>query len=208
MKVKVLEMENPLKTGCNTRSLVKMAILAALGAILMLIEIRLPIFPGILKLEIGDLPALLGSLAMGPLAGIVIELMKNIINMLLDFTLTFGIGELSNFIVGSAFVASASIVYRMSRTKKGLMCGLLAGVFFMTLTACFSNYYIVIPAYMKAGGFSMEKIVELFAMANSRITDLRTIIIYAIIPFNLLKSTVVSIVALLLYNKVLPVLHR
>ncbi len=185
-----------------------MAVLAALGAILMLIEVRMPVFPGILKLELGDLPALLGSLAMGPLAGVIIELLKNIMNLLLDFTFTFGVGELSNFIVGSAFVASASIVYQRSRDKRGLLLGLLTGIFCMTLTACFSNYYIVIPAYMKAGGFSLEKIVELFAMANSRITDLRTIIIYAIIPFNLLKSTVVSIVALLIYNKVLPVLHR
>ncbi|HHW54874.1 MAG: ECF transporter S component [bacterium] len=205
MNVKVVEMG---QTEFNTRSLVKMAVLAALGAILMLIEVRLPVFPGILKLELGDLPALLGSLAMGPLAGVIIELLKNIMNLLLDFTFTFGVGELSNFIVGSAFVASASIVYQRSRDKRGLLLGLLTGIFCMTLTACFSNYYIVIPAYMKAGGFSLEKIVELFAMANSRITDLRTIIIYAIIPFNLLKSTVVSIVALLIYNKVLPVLHR
>ena len=205
MNVKVVEMG---QTEFNTRSLVKMAVLAALGAILMLIEVRLPVFPGILKLELGDLPALLGSLAMGPLAGVIIELLKNIMNLLLDFTFTFGVGELSNFIVGSAFVASASIVYQRSRDKRGLLLGLLTGIFCMTLTACFSNYYIVIPAYMKAGGFSLEKIVELFAMANSRITDLRTIIIYAIIPFNLLKSTVVSIVALLLYNRVLPVLHR
>lgn len=205
MNVKVVEMG---QTEFNTRSLVKMAVLAALGAILMLIEVRMPVFPGILKLELGDLPALLGSLAMGPLAGVIIELLKNIMNLLLDFTFTFGVGELSNFIVGSAFVASASIVYQRSRDKRGLLLGLLTGIFCMTLTACFSNYYIVIPAYMKAGGFSLEKIVELFAMANSRITDLRTIIIYAIIPFNLLKSTVVSIVALLIYNKVLPVLHR
>lgn len=205
MNVKVVEMG---QTEFNTRSLVKMAVLAALGAILMLIEVRLPVFPGILKLELGDLPALLGSLAMGPLAGVIIELLKNIMNLLLDFTFTFGVGELSNFIVGSAFVASASIVYQRSRDKRGLLLGLLTGIFCMTLTACFSNYYIVIPAYMKAGGFSLEKIVELFAMANSRITDLQTIIIYAIIPFNLLKSTVVSIVALLIYNKVLPVLHR
>lgn len=205
MNVKVVEMG---QTEFNTRSLVKMAVLAALGAILMLIEVRLPVFPGILKLELGDLPALLGSLAMGPLAGVIIELLKNIMNLLLDFTFTFGVGELSNFIVGSAFVASASIVYQRSRDKRGLLLGLLTGIFCMTLTACLSNYYIVIPAYMKAGGFSLEKIVELFAMANSRITDLRTIIIYAIIPFNLLKSTVVSIVALLIYNKVLPVLHR
>jgi riboflavin transporter FmnP len=205
MNVKVVEMG---QTEFNTRSLVKMAVLAALGAILMLIEVRLPVFPGILKLELGDLPALLGSLAMGPLAGVIIELLKNIMNLLLDFTFTFGVGELSNFIVGSAFVASASIVYQRSRDKRGLLLGLLTGIFCMTLTACFSNYYIVIPAYMKAGGFSLEKIVELFAMANSRITDLRTIILYAIVPFNLIKSTVVSIVALLLYNRVLPVLHR
>lgn len=205
MNVKVVEMG---QAEFNTRSLVKMAVLAALGAILMLIEVRLPVFPGILKLELGDLPALLGSLAMGPLAGVIIELLKNIMNLLLDFTFTFGVGELSNFIVGSAFVASASIVYQRSRDKRGLLLGLLTGIFCMTLTACLSNYYIVIPAYMKAGGFSLEKIVELFAMANSRITDLRTIIIYAIIPFNFLKSTVVSIVALLIYNKVLPVLHR
>jgi len=141
-------------------------------------------------------------------AGIVIELLKNLINMLLDFTLTFGVGELSNFIVGSAFVASASIVYQRSRNKGGLLLGLLTGIFCMTLTACLSNYYLIIPAYMKVGGFSLEKIVELFAAANSRITDLRTIILYAIVPFNLIKSTVVSIVALLLYNRVLPVLHR
>ena len=155
------------------------------------------------ELDISDVPALVGGFALGPIAGVLIELLKNILKVLIKPSPTGGVGELSNFLVGSFFVVPASVIYMIRKSKKNAMLGLLAGSIFMTVSACFSNYFIIIPLYQQF--MPLEQIIALSPLKI--VKDMKSFILYAIVPFNLIKSIVVSTVTLLIYKKLSPLLH-
>ncbi|EYE89577.1 membrane protein [Fervidicella metallireducens AeB] len=187
--------------------LIKVGVLASMAFILMFFELPLPIFPSFLKLDVSDVPALLGAFAMGPLAGVLIELIKNV----LHFTVKpgmLGIGELANFIVGSAMVVTAGSLYRHQKSKKNALISLLAGVLVMALVASVGNYYLFLPLYEKFLGFPISAVVQMTAKVNSAVKDPYTLIAYSIMPFNLLKGTVISLIVFLMYKKVSPILHK
>lgn len=198
-------LRNALKIELNNRNLVKIAMLAAVSFVLMLLSFPLAaFFPPFLKLDLSDLPAVLGGFALGPIAGIFIEMIKNILNILIKGTDTGGVGELSNFIVGCCFVVPASLIYMRRKTRKNAVLGLLAGTVAMTIGACFSNYYIILPLYQQF--MPLEQIVASSPFAA--VKDIKTFILFAIVPFNLFKSMVISLAALLIYKKLSPILHR
>ncbi|HHU77405.1 MAG TPA: ECF transporter S component [Clostridiales bacterium] len=193
-----------LSIKLNTRNLIKIAMLAATAFVLMLISFPLAaFFPSFLELDISDVPALVGGFALGPIAGVLIELLKNILKVLIKPSPTGGVGELSNFLVGSFFVVPASVIYMIRKSKKNAMLGLLAGSIFMTVSACFSNYFIIIPLYQQF--MPLEQIIALSPLKI--VKDMKSFILYAIVPFNLIKSIVVSTVTLLIYKKLSPLLH-
>ena len=103
----------------KTKYTIKIALLAAIAFILMLFQFPVPVFPGFLKIDFSDLPALLGSFALGPIAGMIIEAVKNLLHALIRGTQTGGVGELSNFIVGSTLAVPAGLVFLRQKTKKG-----------------------------------------------------------------------------------------
>ncbi len=189
----------------NERNLAKIGVLSALAFLLMLIAFPIPLFPFFLKIDISDLPALLGAFALGPLAGLIIEFLKNLLNIALEGTETSFVGELSNFIVGSAFVIPASMIYMRSKNKQNALYGMIAGIITTTIVACISNYFVIIPLYAKAYGF--ETVMKMVSEANKLIVDMKTYILFAVIPFNILKSSVVSLITLLIYKKLSPILH-
>lgn len=190
----------------NVRNLVKIGILSAIAVVLMFIEFPLPLFPAFLKIDVSDLPALIGGFALGPVAGIFIELMKNILHILLKGTSTGGVGELANFLIGIGFVVPASVIYLMNKTKKGALWGMLAGTVVMGIFGAFANYYIIIPLYQKI--MPLDAIINMAAQANPGIVDVKTYVLYAVIPFNAIKSIIISALTLLLYKKVSGILHR
>jgi riboflavin transporter FmnP len=193
------------KTEMNVRSLVKIAMLSAVSFVLMLLSFPIAaIFPAFLKLDLSDLPALLGGFALGPVAGILIELIKNILNILIKGTDTGGIGELSNFIVGCCFVIPASLIYQYRKTQKRAIFGLLTGIAVMTVGAVFSNYYLIIPLYQNF--MPLEQIIASSPIAA--VNDMFTFILYAIVPFNLFKGIVISAATMLIYKKLSPILHK
>lgn len=204
------EKSNTLKgytSSVNIRNTAKIGVLSAAAFGLMLLSFPIAIFfPSFLKLDLSDLPALLGGFALGPIAGIIIEFIKNLLNILIKGTDTGGIGELSNFIVGIAYIVPASLIYQRWKSKKCAIFSMLTGIIVMTVVACFSNYFLIIPLYQKM--MPLEAIIGMAAMANKNIVDIRTYIIFAVIPFNILKATILSVVTLLIYKKLSPVLHK
>lgn len=192
----------------KSRYTIKIALLSAIAFILMLFQFPLPIFPGFLQIDFSDLPALLGAFALGPFAGMVIEALKNLLHALIKGTQTGGVGELSNFIVGSALVVPAGFVYLKQKTKKGAVKGLVVGVLSMAVIASLSNYFLVLPLYQKVLGMPLEIIVESSSKVNSAIVDLRSLIIYGIMPFNLVKGTATAIVTILLYKRLSWLLRK
>jgi riboflavin transporter FmnP len=169
----------------------------------MLIEFAVPFFPSFLKIDASDLPALIGSMAMGPLAGVLIELVKNLLHLLR--TSTGGVGEMANFLVGSAFVLPVGIISKKSKNLKGYLMGVSLGAIFMTAAACICNYYILIPLY--SAFMPLEAILEMAKTANSAVVDLKTLIIFAVAPFNLLKAFLVSLIGYRLFRLIIRLIR-
>ena len=148
----------------------------------------------------------MGSFAMGPLAGAAIEFIKILLNFAINGTLTAGVGEIANFLIGCSLVVPAAMIYRKKHTRNGALLGMVTGTVFMTVVGCFMNAYILLPAYAKAFGMPLDALVGMGTAVNKHITDIKTFVILAVGPFNLLKGTLVSLIVFLVYKKISPIL--
>lgn len=191
------------KSTGKTHVLVKTSMLSVIAFVLMLLESQVPFFPEFLKIDLSDLPALIAGLAMGPLAGISVEAVKNILHLLM--TSTGGVGELANFLVGSSMVAPAALVYRHKKTRITAVAGLVIGILTMAVTGALANYYILLPFYSTF--FPLDAIIAMSAKVNPAIKDMSSLIIYGIVPFNLFKGVVLSVITLAVYKRISRILH-
>jgi len=189
----------------KTSFITKVSVLSVIAYVLMFIEVPVIMFPGFLKLDISDVPAILGAFALGPVAGIIIELIKNILHWITR-TSTGGVGEFANFVVGCAWIIPAAIIYKMHKSKKYAIVGMIVGTIAMAVIGGIMNYYVMIPFYAKI--MPIQVILDMSAAANPLIVDLKTLILYGIVPFNLIKGIIISIVTVLIYKKVSPIIHR
>lgn len=185
--------------------LVKIAVLAAISVVLMMFQIALPIFPSFLQIDLSDLPALFGGFALGPIAGVIVCFLKNLLNVVLTGSMTGGIGELSNFVIGASMVVASAVTYNRMRSKKGAVIGLALGVLAMTVVGALSNYFVMLPLYAKIM-MPLEEIIKMGNVINPAITDLKTFVLWSIVPFNLLKGGIVAIVTAMFYKKISPIL--
>lgn len=190
----------------TTNYLVKIAVLAAVARVVMFLEFPLPIFPPFLKFDFSDLIPLIGSLAMGPLAGVLIELVKCLIHLV--NSTTGGVGDLANFIVGAAYVWAAGFYYQRHKTKKGAVVGLCLGTLTMLVVGAFVNYAVTIPLYGLVMGWSEEMILGMSSAVIPAIQNRFTLILFAFCPFNLMKGIILTILAIPLYKPLSPLLHK
>ncbi len=179
------------------------SVMGGISFILMFISLPFPLFPSFLKLDVSEVPALLVSFIFGPIYGVCVVLVKNIIHLL--FTSTAGIGEFANFIIGSALVLTSGIIYKKVSTKLTLAISLFFGILFMTIVAALMNYYILIPMYNFI--LPVEAILNICRSINPRVESLSDIIIFFIVPFNIIKGCLISVLTYILYIK-LKVSHR
>ncbi|CCQ94603.1 conserved membrane hypothetical protein [[Clostridium] ultunense Esp] len=196
------------KENLNTKTMVKISVLSVIALILMLLDFPLWFTPTFLKFDISDVPALIGSFALGPMAGVLVQLVKNLLNLLVEGSGTGGVGEFANFIVGSIFVYTAGLFYYREKTFKNAIIGMAVGVLVMTVSISLINYYFMIPFYAKLFGLPIDKIVAMGSAVNKYVVDFKTLILYAVVPFNLFKGIVVTLVTLLIYKRVSPLLHK
>lgn len=201
-----IKMYTLTKENFNTRNMVKISVLGVISMILMFFDLSVWFAPPFLKLDISDMPSLIGAFAMGPMAGVVVQLLKNILHILIEGSSTGGVGEISNFFVGSVLAYTAGFVYYKKKTLKKAVLGLAIGVILMSFFASLSNYFVIFPLYSKI--LPLDQIIAMASNLNKYVVDYKTLIIYAVIPFNLLKGTVVSVITLLIYKRVSPILHR
>ena len=190
----------------NTRMIAQIGMLGAIAVVLMLFEIPLPFAPSFYEIDFSEVPVLIGCFSMGPMAGVLIELIKIVLNLCINGTMTAGVGEAANFVIGCALVLPAAFIYKRKKTKKGAIIGLVTGTLFMTISGCFINAYVMLPTYAKAFGMPIEALVEMGSAVNANITDLLTFVMFAVVPFNLLKGVLVSMIVLLIYKKISPIL--
>lgn len=192
------------RNDSNVKIMTRVGMLGAIAFILMYFQIPLAfIAPQFMKMDISDLPVLIGAFAMGPIQGVMIAALKNVLHIAIKGTSTGGIGELSNFIISSMFALSAGMIYKKNKTFKGAIIGLLLGTIITTFAAVISNYYFIFPLYSKV--MPMEAIINAGAAVTSKITDLWSMMMYSVVPFNLLKGFSTSVVTILIYKRVSPI---
>lgn len=194
------------KTKVNTRTLVQIGMLSALAIILMQFEIPLPFAPAFYKIDFSEVPVLIGCFSMGPFAGVLIELIKVILNVAIKGTMTMGIGDAANFLIGCAFCVPAALIYQKKRTKSGAVTGMVVGTVIMTIFGCVLNAYILLPVYAKAFEMPLDALVSMGTEVNGAITGLMTFVLFAVAPFNLLKGILVSLIVFFVYKKIRQVL--
>lgn len=189
------------------RKICKIAILSALAAIIQLFEIPLFFAPSFYKMDLSDLIALLGGFAMGPGAGALIQVMKNLLNLLLNGTSTAFVGEAANAVTGCLLVVPAAWIYRIRKTKRGAILGLAVGTLSLAVAGALINAFVMLPFYSYFYHMPMESIVAMGTAVNPLITNVFTLVLWAVVPFNLLKGTICAVLTLLLYKRLSPLLH-
>ncbi|MCX8130523.1 MAG: ECF transporter S component [Clostridia bacterium] len=190
----------------TTLHITTIAILSSIAAILMHLDFPIPLMPPFLKIDFSEVPVLLATFAMGPLSGIFVELIKNLLNLLA--TETAGVGEFANFFVGIAFVIPAGLMYKRNKSRNGALLAMSAGVLSMTVFASVFNYFVLLPMYSAVLHFPTEAIVGMGKEVNKYIVDVKSLIALGIAPFNIFKGVVVSVLVLIMYKKVSPLLHK
>lgn len=185
----------------TTRSLVMIGMLGAISGILMVLDFHIPFSPTFVKFDFSDLPVMLGGFLLGPLAGVLIAVIKILLNFLLNGTSTMFVGEISNLILAIAFVLPASIIYSRHKTKKDAIIGLIVSVIMTSLLAVLSNLYVIFPLYASLFGMSVEDIVQMAVATNPLVKDITSMIIFSLLPFNILKYTIISFLTTISYKR-------
>ncbi len=180
------------------------ALLSAIAFILQYIELPVFFMPGFIKFDFSDLPALLAAFSLGPVYGVVTELIKNLIH--LPVSNSAMIGELSNFILGAAFVFTAGLIYKKDRTRKGALLGSIIGAAVMAVVSLPINYYIVYPIYENF--MPLENIIGAYQAILPRVKTLWQCLLVFNVPFTLLKGLVDVLITFLIYKKLSPILHK
>ena len=183
-------------------------ILTAIAVVLMMFEFPLLwIAPGFYKMDFSELPIIIGALALGPVEGIVMEFLKNLLNILLQGTVTVGIGEFANFAMGVCYVLPAALIYAFKKTKKRAVIGLIIATFMCAILGALLNAFVLLPAYAsKFGG--MDNIIKAGTEVNGRITSVATFVFLAVAPFNLSKYATVSAITILIYKRISRILKN
>lgn len=182
-------------------SLTIMAMLGGVSVVLMLLDFPLWFAPPFYKLDFSEVPVLIGAFALGPAAGIVIELIKILLNLVINFTETAGVGEAANFIIGCSMVVPAAVIYYRNKKLKSAIIGLISGTLCMTVIGGLMNAFVLLPAYAYFFKMPIDSIIGMGTKVNSAIDSMATFVFYAVTPFNLFKGVSVSIITLLLYKR-------
>ena len=200
-------MENAIKRnmsseGFTAKKLAFIGLFGAVASVLMFLEFPLPFAPGFYKLDLSEVPVLIGVFALGPVSGSFIELIKILVHLVIKGTQTAGIGELANLVIGCAFVLPAALIYRAGKTRKRAVIGMITGTLVMTVAGCFMNAFVLLPAYATAFGMPMETLVGMGTAVNKAVHDVLTFAVLCVAPFNLVKGIVVSLITFFLYKHI------
>lgn len=193
------------KTGMSSRVrfITVTSMLSAISFVLMYFEFPIPIMPAFIKFDFSDLPALIGTFAYGPLCGVIICLIKNLLHLMDSNSML--VGELSNFILGAAFVIPAGLIYKFKKTKKSALIGGITGAVFMGVFCVFSNYFIVYPVYYQVA-MPEEAILGMYqAILPSMKSILQSLIVFNL-PFTVVKGLISVAITMLVYKPLSPIL--
>lgn len=186
----------------NTSTITMTVLLAAISYILAFLEFPVPLSPSFARMDLSDFPALIGAFAFGPIAGLMIELVKNGFQLL--STLTVGIGEIANFLMGSSFVVTAGFIYKLHKTKTTAWAGCLRGSIIMGIVAAITNYFMLLPMFEMF--MPLEQVIASFGTFMPFIDTKLDVVLFNALPFNILKGFVISVFTMMIYKRLTPIL--
>lgn len=186
----------------STRTITMTAILAAISYALAFLEVPVPLSPSFARMDLSDLPALIGAFAFGPMSGVMIELIKNVLQLF--STSTGGVGELANFLMGASYVMTAGFIYKYRKTKKMALTACIVSSFVMGIAAAVINYFILLPLFETF--MPLEQLIASFGEFLPFIHSKLDVVLYNALPFNTIKGLVIGAVTMLVYKRLTPVL--
>ena len=186
----------------STRTITITALLASISYILAFIEFPVPLSPSFARMDLSDIPALIGAFVFGPVTGVIIELIKNVLQLL--STSTAGVGELANFLIGASYVWIAGFIYKYKRTKKGAISAYIISSIVMGVVATIVNYFILLPLFETF--MPLDQLIASFSEFLPFIQTKLDVVLYNVLPFNIIKGLVVGLVTMVVYKKLTPVL--
>ena len=197
------------KEAQRTHKLAVAGMLSAVAFVLMYIEFPIPaLIPAFVKLDVSDLPELLAAFALGPVWGIVVTFLKNVLFSILHGTSSAYVGELFNFLLGSVFSFTAGLVYHRGKTRKSALAGAFAGAAMMALVSVPVNYFIVYPAYVQVYKMPMDAIIGMYQEINPAVNNLMACLVLFNLPFTFCKGLLDVALCFLIYKPLSPILHR
>jgi len=197
----------------NTRKMAVSGMFSAIAAILMLFEFPLPFAPAFYELDFSELPILIGTFAFGPAAGVVMEFVKILLKLIIKGTSTAFVGDLANFVIGCSFILPASVMYAFRKNKKSAIAACMAGTLVMTVFGTAFNAIYLLPAFSKLYGLPLEELLAMGSAVNplAKEGSIVSFVAACVAPLNLIKGTSVSLITLLVYKPLSPIIktgHR
>lgn len=192
------------KKGGTSQEVKKIAFIGLMGAVsavLMLFRFPIPFMPPFLSFDLSGLMEMLGGFMFGPTAAICIIIVKILLQLVMQGSFSLGTGELQNFILSCAYVLPALIVYGRNKSRKRAAAGMACSTVFVSAVAIFTNLYLIIPFYVKLFGMSMDDIIGMCSAVNPAMKNAMTMALFGILPFNLIKYGVTSVVTFIIYKR-------
>ncbi len=199
---KEMHMNTHTKHTANIRTLVVTAMLAAVSFVLAMLDFAVPFMPSFIKMDLSDLPALIGSFSLGPVCGAGVCLIKNLLGLFSSST--GGVGELSNFLLGCLFVVPAGLIYQKKKTRGGAILGSLVGAVCMAAGSVVTNTFIVYPVYYNF--MPKEVILQAYQAILPSMKSVEQSIVCFNMPFTFLKAMLSVLITLLVYKRLSPII--
>lgn len=191
------------KGTVNVRYMTVTAMLSAVAFVLMFLEFPIPqLMPDFIKMDFSELPALIGAFSMGPVCGVLVCLIKNLLH--LTVSSTGGIGELSNFLLGAAFVLPAGLLYKHKKSRKNALIGSLVGAVVMAVFSVFSNYFLAYPFYYNF--MSKEMILATYQKILPSVENILQCLVCFNMPFTFVKGMISVGITFAIYKHISPLL--
>lgn len=184
----------------STRKMAMVGMFSAIAMILHLFDFPLPFAPGFYKLDFSEIPIMIGTFAFGPVAGVLMEFLKILLKLCIKGTSTAFVGDLANFCVGCSLILPASAVYEFVKTKKGALAGVITGTITLTVFGSAFNAIYLIPTFADLYGLPLETLVGMGTAVNPSIKDVNTLVLFAVVPLNIIKGVAVSVVTMFIYK--------
>lgn len=193
------------KNNVKIRTIAVIGIMSAVAAVLQFLEFPIPLMPSFIKFDFSDLPGLITAFAFGPIAGILVSLLKNVIHLLV--TQSGGVGELANFIIAAFFTGTAGLIYKFNRSRKGALIASLCGSLTSAVAGIAANYFIIYPIYYKIA-MPEEAILGMYQSILPSVDSILKSLLIFNLPFTFVKGLIISGICFLIYKKLSPVLKE